>query len=400
MNWYLMMEQRRMEKLQLKSRVKKVFKYLFFLFSTANSFGQNYVSNYSFELVDTIPPINNYIIDWKVYQTVDFYSEDPFIAGWPSPCNNIGCQNSKSGISHIGLYNNAFSTSNYREYVQTQLIQPLVSGQSYCVSFYISRSDTMEYASKDWGILFTDTVIAPPDNFSNYLIDAPAQVTVPYFVVDDDNWTLIQQIYTPNSPNEYLTIGNFLNDASFPQQFVQSSCSGCKQSYYYIDDVSVSLIRQPVLANDTVIYIGENIIIGDTAQDMAEYSWSPTTSLSNPTNWQTIASPNTTTTYTLTKITVCDTTEAKVKIEVKAKENNLTVYPNPNNGVFQINYSLVEDAFLVIYDALGRKVYRTRLTAGSNILFTPEINLASAMYFLALENEDERLFQTKMVVGE
>lgn len=369
--------------------------------SSVNSFGQNYVSNNSFEFVDTTPPINNYIIDWSVYQSIDFFSEDPLIAGLPSPCNILGCQYSKSGISHIGLYNNAFSTSNYREYIQTQLIQPLDSGQSYCVSFYISRSDTMEYASKDWGILFTDTLITPPST-SNFLINAAAQVTVPYFVVDDENWTLIQQIYTPTSPNQYLTIGNFLDDASFPQQFVQSSCAGCKQSYYYIDDVSVSLIREPILNNDTVIFYGENILIGDTAKDAAEYFWSPTTGLSNPYNWQTMASPSTTTTYTLTKITSCDTTEAKIKIEVKAKENNLTVFPNPNNGVFQINYNLVEDAFFVIYDALGRKVYRTRLTAGSHILFSPELNeLASALYFLTLEDvNNKRLFQTKMVVVE
>lgn len=395
------MEQNKAEILRLLNnklkRLRNIFIYT--LFFSNNLLSQNLVANYSFEIFDTIPPHEDYAKYWFRYQSVDIYSSFNSLYVWPTPCTPVGCQYPKTGITHIGLYNNAFSTSNYREYIQTQLIQPLDSGQSYCVSFYISRSDTMEYASKDWGILFTDTLIAPPST-SNFLINAAAQVPVPYFVVDDENWTLIQQIYTPNSPNEFLTIGNFLDDASFPQQFVQSSCAGCKQSYYYIDDVSVSLIRDPILSNDTVIYIGENILIGDTAQDMAEYSWNPTTGLSNPNSWQTIASPNTTTTYTLTKITACDTSESKIKIEVKAKENNFTVYPNPNNGVFQINYSLVEDAFLVIYDALGRKVYRTQLTAGSNILFSPEINLASAMYFLALENENERLFQTKMVVEE
>ncbi len=362
---------------------------------------QNLVRNNSFEYFDSTVSFLSSIVDWNRYQTVDYYSEINSVYVWQIPCTPVGCQYSKNGIAHIGLYLNANNTSNYREYIQSQLLQPLDSGQKYCVSFYISRSDTMEYASKDWGILLTDTIVVPPPS-PTYLVNALAQVTVPYFVTDDDNWTLIQQIYTPASPNQYITIGNFLDDSVFPQQFVQSSCAGCKQSYYYIDDVSVSLIRNPVLSNDTIIYYGESIIIGDTAQDAAQYFWSPTTGLSDPNSWQTLASPVTTTTYALTKITSCDTTESSIKIEVLAKENDLTILPNPNDGNFQINYNLMEDAEFVIYDALGRKVHYTKLLAGSNILFTPELNtLATAMYVLALEKENgEQLFQTKMVVND
>ncbi len=363
------------------------------------SIAQNVVSNSSFEFVDTTGPSSDYIANWRAYETVDFFSENLSYNGWISPCNVFGCQYSNTGISHIGLYHNANTGSNYREYIQTKLIQPLIPGRQYCVSFYISRSDTMEYASKDWGILFTDNIVIAPFPPADPIINAMAQVTVPYFVTDDENWTLIQQIYIPSSPNEYITIGNFLDDAIFPQQFVQSSCSGCKQSYYYIDDVSVSLIRDPILADDTSIYYGESILIGDIANDAAIYTWSPTTGLSNSNSWQTFASPDTTTIYTLTKITSCDTTEASIRIEVKAKENNISILPNPNNGEFQIRYNLKQDADFVVYDALGRIIQKNRLSAGINALYTPEMfNLASAVYLITLENGKERLFQTKMVV--
>ena len=374
---------------------------VFLLFGHKNVIAQCLVRNNSFELVDTTGPGIDYIANWRVYHSVDFFSENLSIAGWASPCNVFGCQYSRTGISHIGLYHNANTTSNYREYIQTKLIQPLIPGRQYCVSFYISRSDTMEYASKDWGILFTDNIVVTPVPPAEPLINAMAQVTVPYFVTDDENWTLIQQIYIPSSPNEYITIGNFLEDAIFPQQFVQSSCSGCKQSYYYIDDVSVSLIRDPILPNDTTIDNGESILIGDIANDEAIYNWSPTTGLSNSNSWQTFASPDTTTIYTLTKITSCDTTEASIRIEVLASENNLAILPNPNNGEFQIRYNLMEDADFVVYDALGRMIQKNRLSAGVNVLYSPEmLNLASAVYLITLENGRERLFQTKMVVSK
>jgi hypothetical protein len=370
------------------------------LYNTCNNvYTQNLVVNESFENFDTIELFENRIIDWLRIGTTDYYSEINSLYVWQIPCTPVGCQYSNSGISHVGLYNNSFIESNYREYIHTRLISKLISGKNYCVSFYISRGDTMEYASKDWGILFTDTTIQLPSN-PGFNIISNAQVTVPYFVTDDENWTLIQQIYTPTSPNEYLTIGNFLHDSVFPQQFVQASCSGCKQSYYYIDDVSVSLIRPPVLPDSISIYSGESIMIGDTTQDAAQYFWSPMEGLNNPNNFQTMAAPSTTTTYILTKITACDTSEAKIKIEVLANENNITVMPNPTNNSFQVKYNLTEDADFVIYDALGRKAYQTPLTAGSNLIFSPEIKLASALYFVTLETENKRLFETKMMVAD
>lgn len=365
------------------------------------SYSQNYVNNSSFEEFDTTTAFQLRVVNWYRYQTVDYFSTLNSLYVSPSPCNLLGCQIPIKGIAHIGLFNNANNSSNYREYIQTKLIQPLIPGRQYCVSFYISRSDTMEYASKDWGILFTDNIIVAPVPPADPIINAMAQVTVPYFVTDDKNWTLIQQIYIPTSPNEYITIGNFLDDAIFPQQFVQPSCPGCGQSYYYIDEVSVSLIREPVLPNDTSIYYGESILIGDIVQDAAMYSWYPTNGLSDSTSWQTIASPDTTTIYTLTKITTCDTTEASIRIEVKAKENNISIFPNPNNGEFQIRYNLKQDADFVVYDALGRMIQKSRLSAGVNVLYSPEmLNLASALYLITLENGRERLFQTKMVVSK
>ena len=378
--------------------MNKLF-FILFLFACSECFCQNLLRNWSFEGVDTVPPVDNYLIEWKAYQTVDFFSVNPDIAGFLAPCSILGCQYPRTGESYIGLLNNALSGPNYREYIQTHLPQPLISDQSYCVSFYISRSDTMEFASKDWGILFTDNLIEPPST-SDYLISAQAQVTVPYFVTDDENWTLIQQIFAPTSPNEYLTIGNFLHDSVFPQQFVQASCSGCKQSYYYIDDVSVSIIRPPVLPDSVAIYSGESIVIGDTAQDAAQYFWSPVDGLTDPNSFQTLAVPSTTTTYMLTKITACDTSEAKIKVEVLANENNITVMPNPNNNSFQVKYNLTENANFVIYDALGRKIYQTNLMAGSNMIYEPTIKLSSALYFLTLETNEKRLFQMKMVITE
>lgn len=101
--------------------MNKLF-FIFFLFSGTNCFCQNLIRNWSFEEVDTVPPVENYLIEWKAYQTVDFFSVNPDIAGFLAPCSILGCQYPRTGESYIGLLNNAFSGSNYREYIQTHLL--------------------------------------------------------------------------------------------------------------------------------------------------------------------------------------------------------------------------------------------------------------------------------------
>ena len=82
--------------------------------------------------------------------------------------------------------------------------------------------------------------------------------------------------------------------------------------------------------------------------------------------------------------------------DLKADSNKITtldveLYPNPNAGSFQLNFKGLktqESVEVVIYDATGRIVHRTRLTNTVNAIFLP--GLAPGTYIIHFPNLDIR----------
>src|SRR5438093_448569 len=123
--------------------MKKVMLLVLLLLSQV-SFGQmNLVPNYSFE--DTLNCATwvggpNVAYPWfnPTIATPDYYTIYTS-CGIPQPSSANGYQFPKTGDAYmgIGLYNSAGG----REYIEAQLDSPLVSGNKYCVSFYINRAN-------------------------------------------------------------------------------------------------------------------------------------------------------------------------------------------------------------------------------------------------------------------
>ena len=60
-----------------------------------------------------------------------------------TPRNKMGNQVPHSGEAYCGIY---CSKENYREYLQTELKEPLVAGRRYRVSYWVSLADKSPYA--------------------------------------------------------------------------------------------------------------------------------------------------------------------------------------------------------------------------------------------------------------
>jgi hypothetical protein len=112
-------------------------------------------------------------------------------------------------------------------------------GQTYCVEFYISLADFTQYSSDKIGALFTNNQISvgndQPLNFT-------PQIELQTFVTDKTNWVKVSGIVQPTIALNYLTIGNFNNDAATSTSVNPGggTCVSCYGAYYYIDDVSVT----------------------------------------------------------------------------------------------------------------------------------------------------------------
>ena len=87
----------------------------------------------------------------------DLFSDCNLIFGNPAPTNMpnsvLGYQVSRTGTRHAGIITHE-ALSEYREYIQGRTSAPLVAGQSYCVSMYVSLGDAVLYATNNMGIYF------------------------------------------------------------------------------------------------------------------------------------------------------------------------------------------------------------------------------------------------------
>jgi len=158
------------------------------------------------------------------------------------PNNFAGFQYAKSGNAYAGLiaYDGGLLNVLSKEYIQTQLIEPLVAGKEYCVSFYVSLAEKYsDYAVAQMGIHISTI----PVSSSNYLtlpytpqIESPDNI----FITDTLGWTLVSGTYISNGGENYITIGNFKDTSDIDTLPVVNPFGSINHgAYYYIDDVSI-----------------------------------------------------------------------------------------------------------------------------------------------------------------
>jgi len=198
--------------------------------SSIQVFSQNLVPNPSFEIQDTCPAVSEI---WLAppWQSASLGTPDLF----NSTCSS---QNSsaRTGIGSSGVYcYNTFADN--REYIEAPLTTPLTAGQTYCVTFYVKRSN-FRYATNRIGAYFSTTEI---DETSTSVLPFVPQVenNPANAITSSTSWTEVSGEFTAAGGEAYILIGSFASDAE-TDTTVANSASSSKVAYYKIDDVSVT----------------------------------------------------------------------------------------------------------------------------------------------------------------
>ena len=219
-------------------------------FYTEASSQQNLVSNGSFETHQLCPDGYGQIDvvhGWvSIRGSVDYFNSCGS-NGYGLPDNDFGFQTAIDGDAYIGMVFWAFGIPNAREYVGAQLIQRLEAGKKYNVRLVLSLADTVSYAIRNVGVLFTEG--QPDDNLSQLLNTVPqVQYSDSQFLFDKEEWMLIEGSFIAQGVEQFITIGNFNNDGQTDTIAVsEQSATG---AYYFVDNVSV--------VEDTSWHVGIN----------------------------------------------------------------------------------------------------------------------------------------------
>lgn len=161
----------------------------------------------------------------------------------PTPTNMpnsfLGYQVSRTGTRHAGIITYEALGSPYREYIQGRTTTPLVAGQVYCVSMYVSLGNDVTNATNNIGVRFTNTQYMRDACTQGSLINLPPQLNYTCApILDTANWVRLQWNYTAVGGEQYFIIGNFFNNAGTTVASTGVSSLN-PYAYYYIDDVSI-----------------------------------------------------------------------------------------------------------------------------------------------------------------
>ena len=313
-----------------------------------------------------------------------------------------------SGLSYIDIASYVMGSNQESSVPQVKLIDTLKAGKIYCVTYYVSVWNNAKYTIDKLGALLTATPFPCSTPGGTIFVNiagqyTPQVVTTPSVAIGDTlNWTEVSGTFTAIGNEAHLAIGDFFTHSQhYIQNTYPTNCNGL--AYYYVDDVSVEVVEIAKAKNDTLIYQGDSVLVGANNSEAALFNWQPTAGLSCTNCPNPKASPNITTTYTVTKTQCKAVTSDVITVSVSptginelVTANGFKINPNPANEMINLDIGSIdkENIKIKITDVLGKELLFTEYQKQINIS-----QLEIGIYFISILQGQTTLV-TKKVIKE
>ncbi len=212
-------------------------------FNHTVAFSQNLVPNAGFEDETGCPAQINEVDlanGWSGWGgTPDYFHSCSNLSAplYGVPNNTRGFQPARSGDAYIGLFTFANFSTNMREFVGRELIQPLQPGTTYYVSLWVNHAEQslVQFATNNIGVRFSTTPFsqANPDSVNNQPAVFSSSV-----ITDNINWVVVKGSFVADSAYTHIGIGNYISDSLTTIQNIGGP--NTVYAYYLIDDICVA----------------------------------------------------------------------------------------------------------------------------------------------------------------
>lgn len=226
-----------------------------FIFSSAIIFSvgahaQNLVPNGGFEEFRQCPgdysqnPAEFYAVHWISASagTPDHFNACSYGEA-DVPHNWAGVADPYEGTGYVGLYLWMSNGKNYREYLQSELTEPLIRDSLYYLEFHYKLSSYSKYSIDRIGMLLSDSVVRLKHDRVFRATPTVSVVKDTALTQETGLWEEAKTLYKARGGERFVVIGNFFDDPTThyykiqfrptPQPMVAES------AYYYIDGVSI-----------------------------------------------------------------------------------------------------------------------------------------------------------------
>lgn len=396
----------------------------------------NYVKNPSFEAYSTCPDEINQIVRAKYWSCAVDTEGIPWFApelyhscsgvSMPVRCavpnNTVGYQYPHLGNAYLGAHfyydktppPPAGLSTNWRDYAQGHLHQPLVAGKSYCISFWLVLAETSGYAHNSIGAYLDNGDINKRSPAGDMITDVVPQYATSTIVKDTQNWVKVEGSFVATGKETHITLGNFAKQTDVDTAKEYYFRTLAQYSYYLIDDVSVVPLDLKAEAGaDRWVEQSKTVAIGrvgDTTAEALDCKWYHKGKLVDSGAIIQVAAHTVkyaVDTYVVVQ-TVCgmqsrDTVLVRtVGLDISEMnfENAYSIYPNPSNGNILISCFVIpkESITAKVYDLLGRIVDQQTLNF-NNKEATLKLNIPSGSYILELKDEAGNVQRERIVVN-
>lgn len=384
---------------------RKVF--IIVILINTSLFGQNLVPNGSFETYANCPNAGSqvyYAPPWtgKDNNSVDYFNACAPVYGVPY---NGTFQYAKEGVAYAAFWAFNGINNNYREYAQVQLITPLVLNNYYYLKFYVNNAPT-KYVVNNISAAITTTAIGATGGVGSVLNYTPCIYKYGNPIISDTlNWVEISGVYKSIGNEQYLTIGNFFNDAN--TDTLATNYGTYQGTYCFLDDVSLTNVTIPQWQyRDTTVTLGDSVLIGPaiTGLNVDWFTMSSTFIRNAPGIY---VKPTLTTSYqateTFNSVVYNHTVTVTVLItkvdEYDKLQNSIKIFPNPNNGNFNLQFDEFKNGNIDIgiIDVTGKVVYQNKLHR-VNTLINFDITFKAGVYFVKIINLDSKEQVIKKII--
>lgn len=222
-----------------------------------HSQAQNLVSNGNFEYYFGLP---QNLGDWQscsqwtnagsATSSPDYFHYNGGLAA-DLPQTPAALVEAKSGKGLMGFVAAKLSHPDFREYITNQLADPLVAGQKYSMSFYMSNGLVTEnsncgVAVSNIGVAFTEN---PPQQNDNQVLNLDCQFEVDTLTFMRD-WVKVQFKFEAPSNARYFTVGVFSDDSEI--EIEKETSTAANVAYYFVDDFSLEFYNPYTVSDNEV----------------------------------------------------------------------------------------------------------------------------------------------------
>jgi Secretion system C-terminal sorting domain len=192
---------------------------------------------------------------------------------------------------YAGGYFNPSNNSDTREYITAPLNYTLQQGLWYTLSFKVNLSGRSGYAMRYLGAHLSNAPLIQPGTIGTPKVipiaNSQLQAISTNYISDTTNWTIITGTFQATGNEQYITIGQFQNDAAtIPQQLylpnAPSFING--NSYYFVTDVQLNPAVTPsITATPNPVCSGQPVTLTASLSPSASTNWTWTANSPNTT---------------------------------------------------------------------------------------------------------------------